>query len=190
MSCISWIRTRETNVPTHLQGELQMEGFPFVVSDSLEYRLRTNAIYGNITVTGMDRTYHELVPNLDTLLERTFPPSCLGNDSILELDIELRFVRVCPGYIRFLAMRNDGGLCLYVGHEYEKAVDAIAILRVWPYTELCRYLILPTPVYTPLRWRALRVDDKDARQVQIKCNILYFVPTTRLGKEGLQNVHL
>jgi hypothetical protein len=35
-----------------------------------------------------------------------------------------------------------------------------------------------------------KVGNKDARQVHIKCNILYFVPTTRLCKEGLQNVYL
>ena len=102
-----------------------------------------------ISLYGIDRTYHELVPNLDTFLERTFPPSCLGNGSILELDIELRFVWVCPGYVRFLAVGNDGRLCLYVGHECETAVDAIAIL-ISPYTELSRYLISPTPVYTQM----------------------------------------
>lgn len=95
-----------------------MEGFLFVVSDSLEYRLRTSLRKHRMRCL---RTYHEFVSNLNTLLECTFPPSYLGESSILKLDVELRFVWVCPGYIRFLVVRNDSRLCLYVGHasEYE-----------------------------------------------------------------------
>ena len=184
MSCISWVRTREADVPTHLQGELQMEGFPFVVSDGLEHRLRTNLTHHCM---GWIRTYHELVPDLDTLLQRTFPPCYLGNGSILELDIELGFVWVCPGYIRLLTVGNDGRLCLYVGHDgCERAVRCNCDLE--GYAELSHYLISPTSLLHA--GGVLRGGNKDARQVQIKSNILYFVPTTRLGKEGLQNVHL
>lgn len=148
MSRISQIRARETNVPAHLHGELQMEGLPFILTEGFEHGLRNNlcTCYSSCT-----RTYHELVPNLDTLLERAFLPSCLGEDSVLELDIELRFVWVCPGYIRFLTVGNDGYLRLYVGHEYECSQGNCGLVTVR--MELARYLI-------SLKW-VLRVGNMD-----------------------------
>ena len=60
-----------------------------------------------------------------------------------------------------------------------------AILSFWRYFSL----ISPMPPTDKLR-NVLRVGNKNTTRVQIKSNILNFVPTTRLGKEGLQNVHL
>lgn len=90
------------------------------------------------------RTYHELVSNFNTLLECALPPSCLGEGSIFELDIELGFVWVCPGYIRFLVVGNDGRLCLYVGHEYEVA-DSCDLGRFLYAVISLSYLACQTP---------------------------------------------
>lgn len=73
----------------------------------------------------------------------------------------------------------------------------VAILAVF-YMQSSHYLISPVKRRDTMNVHhsdavfrdVITVGDKNAREVQIKSNVSYFVPTTRLGEECLQNVHL